>query len=66
MAKNILDLKLSRLLPLNNSHIKRSYLTKHMGYEGDLGVKRKVLKFSTTLSIVIKFIKAIKMPKNDD
>ena len=37
-----------------------------MGYEGDLGVKRKVLKFSTTLSTVKKFIKAIKMPKNDD
>ena len=37
-----------------------------MGYEGDLGVKIKVLKSSTTLSIVKKihkeFIKTIKIP----
>ena len=34
---------------------------KYRGYEGDLGVKNKVLKKSTTLSTVTKFIKDIKM-----
>jgi hypothetical protein len=41
--------------------LKRPYLSNYRAYNGDLGIKRKVLKYATTLSTVEKFIKAIKM-----
>ena len=43
-----------------------SITRKYRGYEGYLGVKRKLLKSSTTFSTVTKFIKAIKMSENND
>ena len=42
--------------------LNRPYLSNYWGYDGDLGVTRKVLKSYTTLSTVAKIIEATKMP----